>query len=50
MPGGYRGKAIKIAHTETEALAHLLDGSKTKGYRLKKTGVPVYDVTIKEHE
>ncbi len=40
--------AIKTAHTEEEAIKCLTNGSKTKGYKLKKTNVPITITNIKE--
>jgi hypothetical protein len=33
--------AIKTAHTQEEAIKCLTTGSKTRGYKLKKTNVPI---------
>jgi hypothetical protein len=40
--------AIKTAHTEDEAIKCLTTGSKTKGYKLKKTNVPITITNITE--
>ena len=40
--------AIKYAHTEAEALAHLATGSSKKGYKLKRSGVAIKVINIKE--
>ena len=40
--------SIKTAHTEEEAIKCLTNGSKTKGYKLKKTNVPIKITEIKE--
>ena len=40
--------AIKTAHTEDEAIKCLTTGSKNKGYKLKKTNVPITITDIKE--
>jgi hypothetical protein len=40
--------AIKTAHTEEEAIKCLTTGSKNKGYKLKKTNVPITITNIKE--
>jgi len=40
--------AIKTAHTEEEAIKCLTTGSKNKGYKLKKTNVPITITDIKE--
>jgi len=40
--------AIKTAHTEEEAIKCLTTGSKTKGYKLKKTNVPITITQITE--
>ena len=40
--------AIKTAHTEEEAIKCLTTGSKTKGYKLRKTNVPITITEIKE--
>jgi hypothetical protein len=40
--------AIKTAHTEEEAIKCLTNGSKSKGYKLKKTNVPITITNIKE--
>jgi len=40
--------AIKTAHTEEEAIKCLTTGSKTKGYKLKKTNVPIKITQITE--
>ena len=40
--------AIKHAHTEGEALKHLATGSSKKGYKLKRSGVAIKLVNIKE--
>jgi len=40
--------AIKTAHTEDEAIKCLTTGSKNKGYKLKKTNVPITITNIKE--
>ena len=40
--------AIKTAHTEEEAIKCLTNGSKTKGYKLKKTNVPITITNITE--
>ena len=40
--------AIKHAHTEEEALKHLVTGSSKKGYKLKRSGVAIELVNIKE--
>ena len=41
-------KAIKHAHTEEEALKHLATGSRKKGYKLKRSGVSIELINIKE--
>ena len=41
-------EAIKHAHTEGEALGHLATGSSKKGYKLKRSGVAIELVNIKE--
>ncbi len=46
--GDYVCPAIKYAHTEKEALAHLATGSEKKGYALKKTGVNIKLIKIEE--
>ena len=40
--------AIKYAHTEREALAHLATGSSKKGYKLKRSGVAIELINIKK--
>ena len=40
--------AIKHAHTEEEALKHLVTGSSKKGYKLKRSGVTIELINIKE--
>ncbi len=40
--------AIKTAHTEEEAIKCLTTGSKTKGYKLKRTNVPITITQITE--
>jgi hypothetical protein len=40
--------AIKTAHTEEEAIKCLTTGSKSKGYKLKKTNVPITITNITE--
>ena len=40
--------AIKYAHTEREALAHLATGSSKKGYKLKRSGVAIELLNIKK--
>ena len=40
--------AIKHAHTEEEALKHLAVGNKTKGYKLKRSGVSIIILNIEE--
>ena len=40
--------AIKTAHTEDEAIKCLTTGSKTKGYKLRKTNVPITITEITE--
>jgi len=40
--------AIKTAHSEDEAIKCLTTGSKTKGYKLKKTNVPIKITKITE--
>ena len=40
--------AIKTAHSEDEAIKCLTTGSKTKGYKLKKTNVPITITQITE--
>ena len=41
-------EAIKHAHTGEEALKHLAAGSSKKGYKLKRSGVAIELVNIKE--
>ena len=41
-------EAIKHAHTGEEALKHLVTGSSKKGYKLKRSGVAIELVNIKE--
>ena len=41
-------EAIKHAHTEGEALKHLATGSSKKGYKLKRSGVAIELINIKE--
>ena len=41
-------EAIKHAHTKEEALKHLVTGSSKKGYKLKRSGVDIELVNIKE--
>ena len=41
-------EAIKHAHTGEEALKHLVTGSSKKGYKLKRSGVAIKLVNIKE--
>ena len=40
--------AIKHAHTEEEALKHLVTGSSKKGYKLKRSGVSIIILNIEE--
>ena len=40
--------AIKTAHDQAEAIKCLTNGSKTKGYKLKKTNVPITITQITE--
>ena len=40
--------AMKHAHTKEEALKHLATGSSKKGYKLKRSGVAIELVNIKE--
>jgi len=40
--------SIKTAHTEEEAIKCLTTGSKTKGYKLRKTNVPITITEITE--
>ena len=40
--------AIKYAHTQAEALAHLATGSSKKGYKLKRSGVAIELINIKK--
>ena len=40
--------SIKTAHSEEEAIKCLTTGSKTKGYKLKKTNVPITITQITE--
>tara|TARA_R110002050_G_scaffold88385_1_gene186739 strand:- start:136 stop:288 length:153 start_codon:yes stop_codon:yes gene_type:complete len=40
--------AIKHAHTADEALKHLVVGNKKKGYKLKRSGVSIMVLNIKE--
>jgi len=40
--------SIKTAHTQEEAIKCLTNGSKTKGYKLRKTNVPITITEIKE--
>ena len=40
--------SIKTAHTEEEAIKCLTTGSKTKGYKLRKTNVPITITKITE--
>ena len=40
--------AIKTAHSEEEAIKCLTTGSETKGYKLKKTNVPITITNITE--
>ena len=40
--------AIKHAHTKEEALKHLAVGNKTKGYKLKRSGVSIIILNIEE--
>jgi hypothetical protein len=46
--GDYPCTAIKHAHTEQEALAHLAVGNEKKGYSLKKTGVRIKLIKTEE--
>jgi len=46
--GDYVCPAIKYANTEKEALAHLAVGSDKKGYALKKTGVKIKLISVKQ--
>lgn len=46
--GDYVCPAIKYANTEKEALAHLAVGSDKKGYALKKTGVRIKLISVKQ--
>ena len=41
-------ESIKHAHTGEEALKHLVTGSSKKGYKLKRSGVAIELVNIKE--
>ena len=41
-------EAIKHAHTESEALKHLATGNSKRGYKLKRSGVSIDIVNIKE--
>ena len=40
--------AIKHAHTKEEALKHLVTGNSKKGYKLKRSGMDIELVNIKE--
>jgi len=40
--------SIKTAHTQEEAIKCLTTGSKTKGYKLRKTNVPITITEITE--
>jgi hypothetical protein len=40
--------AIKHAHTGEEALKHLAVGNKSKGYKLKRSGVSIIILNIEE--
>jgi len=40
--------AIKHANTKEEALKHLAVGNKTKGYKLKRSGVSIEVIAIKK--
>jgi len=40
--------SIKTAHTQEEAIKCLTTGSKTKGYKLRKTNVPITITKITE--
>jgi hypothetical protein len=41
-------EAMKHAHTEREALKHLVTGSSKKGYKLKRSGVAIKLINIKK--
>jgi hypothetical protein len=41
-------EAMKHAHTEGEALKHLATGNSKKGYKLKRSGVAIKLINIKE--
>ena len=41
-------EAIKHAHTREEALKHLATGNSKKGYKLKRSGVAIELVSIRE--
>ena len=43
-----RCEAIKHAHTEEEALKHLATGNRKRGYKLKRSGVSIEVLAIKE--
>ena len=43
-----RCEAIKHAHTEEEALKHLTTGNSKKCYKLKRSGVSIEVIAIKE--
>ena len=43
-------EAIKHAHTREEALKHLATGNSKRGYKLKRSGVSIDIVNIKEVE
>lgn len=40
--------ALKFAHTQNDAIQCLTTGNKTKGYRLRKTNVPITIIDITE--
>lgn len=40
--------AIKHAHTAEESLKHLAVGNKSKGYKLKRSGVSIIILNIEE--
>ena len=41
-------QALKTAHTEKEAIACLCVGNASQGFRLKRSGVPITNLTIEE--
>ncbi len=41
-------EAMKHAHTEGQALKHLVTGNSKKGYKLKRSGVAIELINIKK--